>query len=575
MRQAPVYKSNIWYALWALAGPKRNRFLRGLLWRFLQSVSLGFAFSLMIYAINELASGRVPQSDSIWLITVLMCVSLAGQIGFSYLANRDIWLTAFELTLNLRLHLLQRLKRLPMQFHLARQRGDTLTALTDDVSLLEAVITEGLPRMVQAIGLPLIVMGWLGWQNPALALGLCLPIFAAIPFLVWASRRMAELGRKRQDLQADAASAMIEFVLGQQIIRACNHQANGQARFRSAIDDFRSISIQMVGQLTLPLVGFAAILLLGIPMTIGLLGWQITNATQPVSIVVVLLLMFSVYLPLLALSGVLELTRMADASMGRIGRILNASLVLEPETGEKPKGHRLRFEDVRFAYPGSEEVLKGINFTAEEGQLTAIVGASGSGKSTILNLLMRYWDVTAGAVRIGGCDLRRITSENFSELVSSVAQDVYLFDGSIAENIALARPDAKQTEIEASADAAKIHDFILTLPNGYDTLVGEGGARLSGGERQRIAIARAILKDAPVLLLDEFTSAIDPTGERAILQALASAMEGRTVVSVTHRQATARAADQVIFLRDGRIQHIGRHADLMKVADYRAFWQSQ
>ena len=567
--------TNVWQSLWQVAGPNRKVFLRGLMWRFLQSAALGLAFSLMILSIRDVAVGDVPDQGKVLLIAALMGLSLLAQIGCSYLANRAIWLTAFELTLNLRLQLLQRLRHLPMQFHLSRHSGNTLAALTDDISLLEAAITEGLPRIVQAFGLPLVVLLWLGWHEPLLGLVMSLSIITALPFLAWANRRMAALGKKRQVLQAEAGSAMIEFVLGQPVIRACNQQNNSAARFRTAIDTFRNISVDMVWQLTPPLVGFAAILLTGIPLTLAYLGVILSDETQPAFLVVVLLAAFSVYLPLLSLTGVLELTRMADASMGRITQILDAPLLPEPQHSKTPVDYELRFENVGFSYPGAEPVLQDVSFTAQKGQLTAIIGASGSGKSTILSLLMRFWDVDTGAVQIGDCDLRDMSSQQISELISIVSQDVYLFEGSIGENIALARPEASGQDIQEAAKAAQIDPFIQTLPKGYETLVGEGGARLSGGERQRIAIARAILKNAPVLLLDEFTSAIDPTGERAILDALSRAMEGRTVISVTHRIATARAADQVVFLRGGQVVQSGRHVDLMDIVDYREFWTNQ
>lgn len=568
-------KTNVWRGLWRALGPNRKVLLRGLMWRFLQSGALGLAFALMILSIQDIVAGELPSHATILKITALMSLSILAQIVCSYLSNRILWLTAFELTLNLRLQLLQRLRYLPIQFHLSQKRGDTLSALTDDMNMIETLITDGLPRIVQAFGLPLVILIWIFWHDPLLGLVMSLSILAALPFLAWASRRMAVLSRKRQTLQAGAGSAMIEFVLGQPVIRACNQQNNSQARFRTAIDAFRKISVDLVGQSTPPLVGFAAILLTGFPMTLLYFGVTLPELTQPAFIIAVLLAAFSVYLPLLSLAGVLELTRMADASMGRIGQMLGAPLLSEPQNSETPTSSELRFEGVSFSYPGAEPILRNVSFTAQQGQLTAIVGASGSGKSTILSLLMRFWDVGTGSIQIGDCDLRNVGSQKVADLVSIVSQNVYLFEGSIAKNIALARPNASAQEIQEAAEAAQIHDFIQTLPQGYDTLIGEDGARLSGGERQRIAIARAILKNAPVLLLDEFTSAIDPTGERKILDALSKAMEGRTVISVTHRIATARAADQVLFLRNGQVVLSGQHNELMEAADYRRFWQNQ
>jgi len=223
----------------------------------------------------------------------------------------------------------------------------------------------------------------------------------------------------------------------------------------------------------------------------------------------------------------------------------------------------LRFDDVSFAYQPGKPVLQGLSFTVPERSMTAIVGPSGSGKSTILNLILRFWDVTSGRVTIGGADVTRIGESGLSDLVTMVFQEVYQFAGTIRDNIVPGRPDAPQAAIEQAARDAPAHDFILALPEGYDTPVGEGGATLSGGERQRIAIARAIFKDAPVVLPDEATAAIDPTNERALQTALARLVAGRSLIVVAHKLATIQAADQILVLDKGRITERGNHAELL------------
>ncbi|MCA6326191.1 ABC transporter ATP-binding protein, partial [Phenylobacterium sp.] len=251
-------------------------------------------------------------------------------------------------------------------------------------------------------------------------------------------------------------------------------------------------------------------------------------------------------------------------------RRLYAALDVEPEVGDRPgavetpRGEgRVAFEDVRFAYGDGPEVLSGVSLTVQRGETVALVGPSGGGKSTLLNLIPRFYDVTGGRVTLDGRDLRDLTLASLRRRIALVTQEPFLFDDTLRANIAYARPDASQQEIESAARAAAAHDFILTLPQGYDTPAGEAGLRLSGGQRQRIAIARAFLKDAPILLLDEATSALDAESEAQVQAALARLMEGRTTLLVAHRLSTVRNADRIYVLDRGRIAESGTHEALV------------
>jgi subfamily B ATP-binding cassette protein MsbA len=252
-------------------------------------------------------------------------------------------------------------------------------------------------------------------------------------------------------------------------------------------------------------------------------------------------------------------------------RRLFAALDVEPEVRERPGAHRLdtsdahiRFEDVRFSYGSGPPALDGVSLEARRGEIVALVGPSGGGKSTILNLIPRFYDVTGGRVTIDGTDLREATLASLRDHIALVTQEPFLFDDTVRANVAYARPGASQAEIEAAARAAAAHDFIADLPEGYDTLVGEAGARLSGGQRQRLAIARAFLKDAPILLLDEATSALDTESEAQVQAALARLMAGRTTILIAHRLSTVRGADRIYVVDKGRIVETGDHAGLVK-----------
>lgn len=551
--------------LWALAGPRRNRVLRGIALRFAQSISLGLSFGALIWVIAQLADAQTPPWTLIWRVIAVVTASLIGQIVFGYLSVRDSWLSSYELAGDLRLSILQRLQRLPMGFHLSRHKGDTVTALTSDMQMLEMFLSDALPRIAQALGLPVIILAFLFWRDWVVALAALAVIACAAPIFLWTSRRLAALGIQRQDAQAEAAARMIEFVQGIAVIRAFNRIAKGQESFQAALKDFRDISIRMVVQLTAPIMFFSAVLTLGVPIVMLVAGARhLSGAIEPATLIAALVLVFSVYAPLLGLASVMEIARIADAALTRIDRIMTAERLPEPAEALEPRGFAIRFEDVAFAYTPEAPVLRGVSFETPERSMTAIVGPSGSGKTTILNLLPRFWEVNSGRISIGGVDIRDISEERLNALITVVFQDVYLFAGTILDNIAFGRPGASAEDVEAAARAAQAHEFIAALPGGYNAKVGEGGAMLSGGERQRISIARAILKDAPIVLLDEATAAIDPTNERAIQEALTQLVANKTLIVVAHKLSTIQAADQILVVKDGAVRERGDHATLMK-----------
>ncbi len=563
--------------VWRLAGPLRGKVARGIAFRFLQSIFLGLAFGGVVWMLSGLADGRTMDFGWATELTLLMVVSLAGQLLFGYLAARDSWLASFELAGDLRLSLLDHLRHLPMGFHLSRHRGDTVTALTSDMQMLESFLSDALGRIAQAFGLPIVAVVFFLVRDWPLGLALLASIAAALPVFMWSSRRLARLGIVRQDLQAAAGARMIEFVQGIATIRAFNRLAKGEESFRAALEAFRALSIRMVAHLSVPMALFGAVLMAGVPVVMLTAGLRYqAGAVDIATLLAVLVLVFATYSPLLGLSQVMELVRMADASLTRMDRILTARPLPAPTAPAEPAGFDLRFKAVDFAYRPGRPVLSGVDFAVPERSMTAIVGPSGSGKSTILNLIARFWDVDAGAVRIGGVDLRQLNEERLAALITVVFQDVYLFAGSLYDNIAFGRAGATRTEVEAAARAAQAHDFIMALPDGYDTRVGEGGATLSGGERQRMSIARAILKDAPIVLLDEATAAIDPSNELAIRKALSRLVAEKTLVVVAHKLSTIRAADQILVLDAGRIVERGGHEALLAEGGlYRRLWDSR
>ena len=560
--------------VWALAGPLRGKVASGIGYRFLQSIFLGLAFGGVIWVVNDLAAGRVPDTQWVLQVSALMVASLVGQTIFGFLSVSDSWLSSYQVAGRLRLNILDHLSQLPMSFHLSRHQGDTVTALTADMQTLESFMSDALPRIAQAFGLPLAVLAFLFFVDWPIALAGLASMVVALPIFMWTSRYLAKLGIRRQDMQAEAGARMIEYAQGIAVIRAFNRIAKGEESFRAGLKAFHDISIKLVMDLTAPLSLFGAVLMLGVPLVTLLASLRLIEGSIEISALIAsLVLIFTLYTPMLGLIAVMELTRMADASLTRIDRIVTAETLPVATQPVDPDGFAVAFKQVDFSYVPGKPILQNLTFTVPERSMTAIVGPSGAGKSTVLNLLPRFWDVTGGHVTIGGVDTRDMAPQRLNELVTMVFQDVYLFAGTIRDNIAFGRPGASAQDVEAAAKSAQAHDFIMALPNGYETRIGEGGSTLSGGERQRISIARAILKDAPIVLLDEATAAIDPSNERAIQTALAQLVADKTLIVVAHKLTTVQAADQIVVIEDGALVESGNHQQLLETnGAYAKLW---
>ncbi|WP_119943790.1 ABC transporter ATP-binding protein [Neorhizobium sp. NCHU2750] len=549
--------------VWALSRSHRPAVIRGLVLRLAQSAFLGLSYATAVHVIIALADGGMPATDWIAKIMLVLALSLVGQLVCGYWAMRYAWLASFKIGRDLRRTLLDHLHRLPLGFHVRRGAGDILSVLTSDTQFVEGFFSDGLPRIAQAIGLPLVMLAFFAVRQPAVAAVACVSILAGLPILIWSSRALSRQAILRQDRQAEATERMIEYVRGMPVIKSFNRIANSQNQFDGALQQFRDISIRMVRQLAVPIVAFGAIILLGVPLLMGSsgAGWQV-GMLDRATLLSVLILAFSFYAPLLGLVAVMEHVRMADAALARADHILSQQPSAVALPLQRPEGSAISFSGVGFKHDGREGCLEGLTFEIPERGMTAIVGHSGSGKSTLLNLIAGIFDATDGTVCIGGADVRHLSEGDLSNLVTIVFQDVYLFSGTIADNIAFAKPDASLMEIEDAARLAQAHAFISALPDGYDTQVGEAGSALSGGERQRISIARALLKDTPILLFDEATSAIDPVTEQALQESLVCIAAAKTLIVVAHKLSTISKANQIIVLEHGRIAQRGHHEDL-------------
>ena len=466
--------------------------------------------------------------------------------------------------------------RLPLGWFGAERVGQIGRLTSQGVIDVMGVPAHLLRPVVTALATPatvIVLMFLFDWRL-ALAALVTAPV-AALAYR-WSGDLVQRTDARVDAAAAEAAGRIIEFAQAQAVLRAfgkgraslgkldaalAEQHAAGRSQIMTAARGFASFVFTVQ-------LAFTVILLFGTNLALG-------GEIEAAELVALLVLSVRYVEPLIGAADLEGALRIARNSLSRMDSLLATRPLPDPEAPRRSDSADIVFEGVGFAY-GEKPFLTDVSFTAPERAMTAIVGASGSGKTTILRLIARFWDVNAGAVRIGGADVRDMTTEDLMSRISVVFQDVYLFDGTIAENIRLGRSDASDADIREAARLARVDEIAERLAGGLDARVGEGGSILSGGERQRVSIARAILKDAPIILLDEATSALDPLNEAAVQEGLRALTRNKTLVVVAHRLQTVRAADQILVLGEGRIMEKGVHAELMEAnGRYAGFWRER
>jgi ATP-binding cassette subfamily B protein len=547
----------------------------------LQAVSSALVLSPLI--ISGLIAQRLlddPADQGIWRTLLIGSLLLGLGLVLKGAADLVAHLADNALTLILRRRLAARLRTAPLGWFTDTTAGRVKQGMQDDVGALHHLVAHSYNEIAGAVATPIAAYAYLFLIDWRLALILAVPVPVFV-LIYW--RMMADGGQKMDDygrVLADINSAVVEFVDGIPVVKTFGRTGRAHAAYRAAVERFTTFFVGWTRPMIAPetvsnqLVAPVALLVLTLVFGTGFVaaGWMDGIDLLPFTLV---------GLGLAGSIGVLtsnlQALQMGQAAAARLDGLLRIDPMPEPPEPVSPSGTRLELDHVHFGYEPDREVLHDITATFEPGSVTAIVGPSGSGKSTLARLMLRYADPTAGHIRLGGVRLDQIASEVLFRTVGSVFQDVRLIRATIADNIALARPDADRADIERAAAAASIHERILRLPRGYDSVYGED-AVLSGGEAQRISIARAFLLDPDVLILDEATSATDAESEHAIQTALSALVteRSRTVIVIAHRLDTVRDADEILVLDRGRAVERGRHDELLALGgSYQRLWQAQ
>jgi ATP-binding cassette subfamily C protein len=536
--------------------------------------------------VDDIFAGSPPRTVILLALAIAVLAVLDAGLG---LAIR--WLSARigeGLILDLRTAVFDHVQRMPIAFFTRTRTGALVSRLNNDVIGAQRAFSDTLSGVVAnivTVALTLVVMLQLSWQITLLAL-LLLPVFV-IPARRMGDR-LADIQREAAGLNAAMSTQMTErfSAPGATLVKLFGRPAQESAEFALRARRVRDIGVRTAMLQTVFVTALTLVSALAVALVYGLGGWYALRGQLDAGAVVALsLLLTRLYSPLTALASARMEIMSALVSFERVFEVLDLLPLIEDAPGARPVPAgpvTVELDDVRFGYPaadkvslasleevatldtrGGEEVLHGVSLRAEPGRMIALVGSSGAGKSTIAQLVSRLYDVDSGAVRLGGTDIRELTTESIQETVGLVTQDGHLFHDTIRANLLLAAPDAGEEQLWDALERARLSDLIATLPDGLDTVVGERGYRLSGGERQRLTIARLLLKQPRVVILDEATASLDSTSEAAVQAALTEALQGRTALVIAHRLSTVRAADQILVVESGRIVERGTHTELL------------
>ena len=503
----------------------------------------------------------------------ILLVSVAGQYVFQYLVDIKMDAQGFDIFRDLRLRVGDRLKGAPMGYFSEQRLSAITTTLTTTVHQLEEFMTICLTGLSGGVAMAVIMSAFflfVAWPVAAITFA---GIAVGLYVLNVLRRRATSVTREVTAAQEAMSDKVIEYARGMAVLRTFSTPDEALAAAKASFEQKRQADYRQEAAAQGVLKLYALVFNVASCAVLFTACALYLNGALPLSWALTLLVAaFMIYGELIHANDAAFLTKKIEGELDRVDEVCAIPKQDTTDAPLEPRGFDVELDGVSFAYDADRRVIDDVSLRIPEGTTCAIVGPSGSGKTTLVNLIARFWDVDAGAVRVGGTDVREGTAESLLANVSMVFQNVYLFNDTVENNIKFGVPDATHEQVVQAAKRARCHEFISALPQGYDTVLEEGGASLSGGERQRVSIARAIMKDAPIVILDEATSSVDPENEHELMAAIAELTRGKTLVAIAHRLNTVADADQIIVVDEGRIVQRGTHEELMRDAGiYRDF----
>lgn len=562
---------------WALsfAGSRKGSYVGSVL---LALLSVGCGFVPYIFMAKIMKGLLEKTADFPYCLTQCLWMALFFVLDrlFHAFSTTLSHQATFEVLANVRRRLTRKLSRMPLGDVLDESSGTYKNIIVERVDSIETTLAHMIPEVTSNFIIPFVIFGYMvsiKWQLALLSL-ITVPVGL---FFFALMMRGSQASYQNTVVKTKALNdTAVEYIGGIEVIKAFGKARTSYEKFVIAakegadcfVEWMRRCNVNQNAALVIMPATLLALLPFGVSYFIN--GW----VTGP-DLLMLIILSLGLITPFVIAASYMDDMSKLGTIIGEVTSILEKPELIRPDAmKEKPKGSDIVLNDVHFAYK-EEEVLHGVNLSIREGTVNALVGPSGSGKSTIAKLIASFWDVGSGSVTFGGVDIRNIPLDDYQKKIAYVSQDNYLFDMSVMENIRLGNPKATDTQVMEAAKACGCHDFIMQLENGYQTVCGGAGSHLSGGERQRISIARAMLKDAPIVILDEATAYTDPENEALVQRSVAKLVKGRTLLVIAHRLSTIASADQIILINEGRVEKTGTQDELLQRSDlYRRMWQA-
>ena len=562
----------VMYKIYKMSGNLKGRYITSILYSFLESGFANFPLGMILVGLYAILDDRLTPELCIYLF-VALAVGIALRAVFKYLVYSRQQGTGYIIFADERKKMAERLKRYPMGYYSEDGTGTINSVLTSDLLQIEDAGIGAMGNFLASyIGsvVSIIFVTILDFR-----IGVILTIFLAISamIIILLRRKSISGAYVMQERQKEMTSSVIEYIKGMPIIKAFNLVEGNHRKTSKSFKQFHDIQlgyeIVIINIMTVSYM----ITSLGTAAIIYFSGDYEFHGVIAIPIAILAIMMsFQIYAPIMLMMQTVATISIAGDGLERYEKIMQLELIDEKGNDVKLDKFDIEFQNVHFGY-GKREILHGVNFTVPAGTMTALVGKSGSGKSTIVNLVARFWDANRGTITIGDTDIKDLTIDSLYKNISMVFQKVYLFHDTIYNNIVFGKKGATREEVIRACKKARCYDFIMQLENGFETEIGEGGNTLSGGEKQRISIARAILKDAPIILLDEATASIDPENEAYIQEAISELVKNKTLIVIAHKLSSIRFANQILVVDDGNIAEQGTHEELLTLGgEYAKLW---